>query len=346
MEILSDLTGKPIVLNEMESLLAQNMQRKIMNDLGYNIDITMLTTVIKKVTEQKFFSVRPSEYLPVRVGEGAWSSQLTTFRSFDIAGDFETGLLNTGADNARMAQADAGVDALSIQVFNWAKSINWTIMDLFQAAKAGNWDLVTAKERSRKRNWDLGIQRIAFLGADGMNGPNGKCKGLLNQTNIEINSTLIGVPLKEMTPAQLKVFLAEIIGLYRAQNNYTAMPTHFIIPEDDYLGLASQSSPQFPLKSTLTLLLEAFQAVTRNAQFQILPLAYAQIGRGMVDANRYTLLNYDEESVRMDIPVDYTATLANSLDNFNFQNAAYGQFTGVGVYRPLELMYFDHTPVP
>jgi hypothetical protein len=54
----------------------------------------------------------------------------------------------------------------------------------------------------------------------------------------------------------------------------------------------------------------------------------------------YTLLNYDEEALRMDIPVDYTNTLANSLDNFNFQNVAYGQFTGVVAYRPLEIFQF------
>jgi hypothetical protein len=44
----------------------------------------------------------------------------------------------------------------------------------------------------------------------------------------------------------------------------------------------------------------------------------------------------------MDIPVDYTNTLANSLDNFNFQNVGYGQFTGVQTYRPLELLYFSY----
>ncbi len=58
----------------------------------------------------------------------------------------------------------------------------------------------------------------------------------------------------------------------------------------------------------------------------------------------YSLYNYDEESLRMDIPVDYTNTLANSIDNFSFQNVGYGQFTGVLAYRPLELMYFDAPP--
>ena len=41
------------------------------------------------------------------------------------------------------------------------------------------------------------------------------------------------------------------------------------------------------------------------------------------------------------LQVDYTNTLANSLDNFNFQNVGYGQFSGVQAYRPLELLYFQ-----
>ena len=44
----------------------------------------------------------------------------------------------------------------------------------------------------------------------------------------------------------------------------------------------------------------------------------------------------------MDIPLDYTNTLANSIDNFAFQNAGYGQLTGCLSYRPLEMLYFQY----
>ena len=49
----------------------------------------------------------------------------------------------------------------------------------------------------------------------------------------------------------------------------------------------------------------------------------------------------EEESLNMAIPVPYTSTVANSINNFSFQNVAYSQFTGVNVLRPLELLYFD-----
>lgn len=346
--------GQPIVLTEEERYHAEMMQQEInrrfypqlKNALGYEIPITTLTTIMKKVSEQKFFEIAPADYLPVVVGEGAWSSNLTTYRSFSLAEQFETGIINTGGGNARLAVATAGVDALNRRVFNWAKSIGWSIFELQQAAKAGNWDLVTSLEKSRKMNWDLGIQRVAFLGAEGNNAANGTCLGLLNQPGITVDATLITKPLKSMSPTELKAFQEAAIERYRANCNRTAWPTHFIIPESDYNGLASQSSENFPIKSVLALLEEAFQLITRNKNFKILPLAYGDANYNNLGVQRYVFLRYDDESIRMDVPVDYTNTLANSIDNFSFQNAGYGQFTGAQAIRPLELLYAGYTPTP
>ncbi len=352
--VICNSKGEPITLTKQEQHLADYLQRqmneKFSNSLGYEVSITTLTTIMKKITEQKFFEIAPADYLPVRVGEGTWSSNLLTYRSFDIADEFETGVINTGGGNARLASADAGVDSLSIKVSNWAKAIGWSIFDLELAAKSGNWDLVTAKEKARKRNWDLGIQRVAFLGARGLNGTGGSCTGLLNQAGITVNSAattatpVIPQAISAMSPSALKTFCMLLIEAYRSNCQRTAWPTHFIIPESDYNGLASQASPQFPIKSTLQLIEEMFQVITRNKNFKILPLAYGDTAYSGFTYQQYVLLNYDEESLRMDIPLDYTNTLANSLDNFSFQNVGYGQFTGVLAYRPLEMMYFQYTP--
>lgn len=337
MKILNS-KGEEIKLNKRETLISNRLQQ-IANSLGYEVNITTLTTIMKKISEQKFFEIAPADYLPIRVGEGAWSTNLVTYRSFQMGDEFETGVINMGSNNTRLASADAGVDSLSIKVQNWAKTIGWNIFDLEIAAKAGNWDLVTSKEKARKRNWDLGIQRIAFLGA---RGDQGNCLGLLNQSGITVNTTVITKAISTMSTAELKVFTAKLIEAYRDNCARTAWPTHLIIPESDYNGLASQASADFPIKSTLELLEEAFKLITRNASFKILPLAYGDAKYSDLGKQKYVLMNYDEESLRMDIPVDYTNTLANSLDNFMFQNVGYGQFTGVLAYRPLELMYFTY----
>lgn len=339
--------GEPITLTRQEAHLANHLQvemnKKFENSLGYEIPITTLTTIMKKISQQKFFEISPADFIPVVVGEGAWSSNLTTYRSFDMADEFETGMVNTGGQNSRLATADAGVDSLNILVYNWAKTIGWNIMDLELAAKSGNWDIVTAKEISRKRNWDLGIQRVAFLGARGNNGVGGSCVGLLNQSGIAVNTTVIPKSLKSMSPTELSLFQQSVIEAYRSNNNRTAWPSIFVIPESDYNGLAAQAAPEFPVVSKLKLLEDAFKVITRNPSFKILPLAYADAAYSGFAYQQYVLLNYDEESIRVNVPVPYTNTLANSLDNFSFQNVGYGQFTGVTTLRPLEVMYFQYT---
>lgn len=336
--------GEAILLNEREARIA-NVNQMLCNALGYEIDITTLTTIIKKITEQKFFEIAPADYLPVRVGERAWSSNLTTYRSFQLADDFSTGVINTGSNNDRMARADAAVDSLNIKVLNWAKQIGWSLFDLQLAAKSGNWDLVTAKEKARKRNWDLGIQRIAFLGLSG----DANVLGLFTQAGVTNNTSFLSGPISQLSVVDLKAFCAGVLDLYRTNCNRTAWPTHFTIPESDYLGLASPASAQFPIKSVLEQLEETFKIMTKNSNFKIQPCAYADLAyhtdiSALVGKNVYALYNADEESLRMDIPVDYTNTLANSIDNFNFQNVGYGQFTGALAYRPAEMLYLTLTP--
>lgn len=350
--VICNSKGEAIKLSPQELYHAKWLQRQVNdrfgNSLGYEVPITTLTTVVKKVSEQKYFEISPADYMPIVVGNGTWSSNLTTFRSFHASDSFESGLINTGTDNARLSTSKAAIDALNIKVNNWAKEIGWTIFDLEQAAKSGNWDLVSELEVARKTNWDLGIQRIAFLGAKGQNGVGGSVLGLFNQAGVTFNSTLITKALKSMSYTELATLMQSIIAQYRINCSYTSFPTHFIIPEDDFNGLATQSSPQFPVKSILQLLEESMAVMTRNKGFKILPCAYASAanaGGALVQgatSSLYTLLKYDEKSLRMDIPLDYTSTLAMSVNNFQFQNAGYGQFTGVLAYRPLEMFYMGY----
>lgn len=336
--------GEAILLNEREYALSQTLQeqydRQFKNSLGFELPITTLTAISKRVVEQKFFQLMPADYMPVRVGENAWSSNIVTYRDYSVSDNFEKGIINLGQDQGRLASASSAIDSLTIPVNNWAKDIHWTIPELQMAAKSGNWDVVTSKERARKKNWDLGIQKIAFLGSSTQS----NILGLLNQTGVtaNVNSLLTG-NINALSPTNFSTFVSQVIELYRANCNRTAMPTHFIIPEADYNGLTVPVSASFPMNSMLEYLTKAFRTATGNPNFKILPNAYGNIGNNTLGVNRYVLLNYDEDSVRMDIPVDYTNTQQNSINGFQFQNVGYGQFTGVLAYRPLEMYYIDHS---
>lgn len=345
-DIILDKKGNPIILTAKEQMLANHLQhvnKPIWNALGYEVPITTLTTVMKKITLQKFFEISPADFMPVRVGQGSWSSSLLTYRTFDIADDFTSGIINTGGNNSRLASADTGVDAVPIKVNNWAKSIGWTIMDLEQAARAGNWDLVTSKEESRKKNWDLGIQKLAFLGVPGVDA----IRGWYTLPGVTINTTLITQPIKNMDAAALNVFLQNLVNTYRDNARRTAWPALFAIPESDYLGLAAPSSSEFPIKSKLELIEETLKVMTKNPNFKVMPNAYGDAQyhsdiASIAGKQCYVMSSYDEKSLRLDIPVDYTNTLANSIDNFSFQNVGYGQFTGAGVYVPRETIYYQY----
>lgn len=336
--------GEPVVLNALEQKHADYVGSQIKN-AGYEVDITTLSQIMRTVVEQKFFKVAPADYMPVKVGEGAWSRSLTTFRSFSLGDDFSTGIIGAGSNAARQAMADTQVDAINVAQVPWAKSISWSIFDLQEASRSGNWDLITAKEKARKTNWDLGIQKVAFLGLqDDLN-----VRGLLTQSDVTVNTALLGANfISGMTDAEFTTFCTGVYDAFRSNANYTCEPTHFVIPEADYNGLSAPYSASFPLKTKLQHLQEMFAMLTMNPNFKILKLAYGnraihKTAAGGSDVHKYALYNYDEDSMNMNIGVNYTSTLANSFDSFQFQNTAYGMFTGLKAFRSNEMLYLTST---
>jgi hypothetical protein len=342
------IDGKPIFLTAAETKRAHFWENMIQNSLGAEINITTLTTIVRAVSQQKFYTVPFAKFVPVNIGEGAFSTQLTTWRSFVLGDSFETGIIDTGSNSTRLAQGDAGVDAQNLKVLNWAKEIGWNVIELQYAQKTGSWDLITAKEVSRKTNWDLGIQRIAFLGANGENGASGVCTGLLNNPGTVYDTTLLGagntITGLAATPQNLSNFITNALTRYRNQCSGTAMPSLLAVPESDYLGFGTASSATYPIKSIMQYLLENFRELTGNPNFQILPCRYAMAENNTIGGaggtNVYTMLNYDDKSIRMNLPVDYTPTTAQTLNGFQYQNVAFGQFTGVQVLRQAELFQF------
>jgi hypothetical protein len=170
---------------------------------------------------------------------------------------------------------------------------------------------------------------------------------------LTINTSLISAALSGLNAANFATFVQTLISTYFTATASTQMPTTFVIPYSDFLGLQTMTpnvigagEGTFPI-SKLDFLLRAFKAATQNPNFEIKPLAYCDKENNSTRINVgtgkqcYILFNKDPESIRMDIPVDYTTTQPNSVNNFQFQNVGYGQYTGVGVYRNLEVLYFQ-----
>lgn len=326
-------------LNDRELAVTERMTNALSDQMGYVVDITTLTAILRSVSEQKFYQIPFADYVPVKMGtEAAWAEDVLAFREHLINNQFEKGYIDTAVEG-RLATADATVDSIRVKARVWAKELSWSLPEIGYASRTGVWDVVTAKEKARRKGWDLGLQETVFLGTK-----DGILKGALNLPDVTIDSgTLVVAPLSTMTTAQFNTFVAKALQAYQSNAGYTAYPDFLWVPQDDYNGLAAPSSGDYPIKSRLQLLEETFQTITRNPNFKILPLAYSVVANsnGVLTKNRYVFGRYDEDTFRMDVPVDYTVTVANTVEGFTFRNVGYGQHTGVLALRPQELLYMD-----
>lgn len=313
---------------------------------GFKYAIDTLSFIKAEITDQKFYEVNFADFIPVRVGRGNWNDQIFTNLSITSGGNFAQGIVDTSTNN-RFSTMDAAVSKKAQDVKFWAKQIVYNIGEIQQALQANNWDPVMEKERSRKINYDLGLQEVAFLGLKGFTG----VTGLLNNADATVNTSLITEPISGMDATELSTFVGALISTYFTATNSTAMPTHFVIPYTDYLALATPfpgmfgaSAATFPV-SRLEYLLKAFKEQTQNPNFKVMPLAYCEAARNAgvgINKQCYALYRYDPRSLLMEVPISYTTTAVGTQNNFSFQNIGYSRFSGMGLFRNLELLYFRY----
>lgn len=335
--------NKGLLIENAKDRLQKDVN-KIANASGFKVDIDTLTEIKAEVVKQKFYEVAPSGFMPVVVGEGAWSDELLTYKSGSVADPFEAGLIAAGSSNAaRDSMSETAVEAVKVPVKYWKRAFTYNLVELNQASRSGNWSLVEAKEEARFKSWQLGIQKVAFLGLSDVG-----VSGLLTQADVTSNTSLITKKISDMNASEFQALLAGLFGAYNVNADSTAMPDTFVLPTDDYLGLVSSIDETYPLKSRLERLSEAGKLATMNPAFEIMPLAYAQadknsefLGSGS-GLSRYILYRRsDRQSLRMDVPVDYTQTITDTVSGFDYSSVAYGGFTGCKAYRPKEMLYFD-----
>lgn len=310
-----------------------------MNQIGYKIDIDTLTDIKDKITTQKFYKVKPSDFMPIKVGRSAFMDQQLTYKDYSIGEDFEAGIIENGSNAQRLSQVDAQIEGILTPIKPWAKRLEYNLFELANASKSGNWSLIEAKERSRVKNWQLGIQKTAFLGL----ASDSTITGLLNNASVNSNTAIITADISGLSAANFSTFVKSILAAYYSNSASTTLPNTFLMPTDDYLGLGVPVSSSFPNVSQLDYLTKTFKQMTGNENFEIKPLTYCQQEQNSLTLNRYVLyVRDDEETMVMDLPVDYTTTVQDTINGFEYQSVAYGQFTGCNIYRPKEVLYFDY----
>lgn len=309
---------------------------------GYQYLIDTLSEIRAGVIEQKFYKVAPADFMPVDVGYAAWADEIVQNLTFQTGGGFHEGDMDSSYDTSRLAHVDAALAPIRMPVNTWGKQATWTLADIAKAART-NWDIIEGKMKSLKTDWDLGTQGVAFLGHPVIS----EMTGLLNDSEVNINTSLITVPVSSMTETQFNAFVSGLLKAYFANSNDTeASPDTLVMPASDYLGLVNAVSASFPNISKIEFLTNALAKATDNPNFKIKPLAYAQATRNAdagINKNRYVLYKNDPETMKMTIPVDFTLGEAGTANNFNWDQVAYGQYSGCLINRKREVLYLDET---
>lgn len=316
------------------------------SSLGYRYTIQTTTLIQPRISRQKFYEIPWADYIPTRVGQGAYLEEIKTNVEYDSAGDFESGIQGTG-QNTRIAQVSSGLAPVSYKIKTWVKGYQYSVVELEKALRSDNWNVMEGKHKALVKNWQLGLQRIAFLGS--YTDPTG-VPGLASNAQVNATSGVITTKISAMTYTQFGALVAALMADYFTNSNSTVYPTHFAIPQSDWNGLAVPINPQFPVPGSMMIdyLRMAFVEITGNPNFTIYPCAYLDQANNLgvwtaLGTYRYILYRKDEETAVMDVPIDLTQLAPNTADNFNWNGVAFGQFTGVQIIRVPEFRYYDHT---
>lgn len=318
--------------------------KQFLNSLGSEQSITTLTAILPTIIEQKFYEIPISDYVPVEVGTGnPFSASLFNWTTGIKGGDFETGLMNMASNDSGKNSDDIFVEPISRKVISWKKDVNYNIIQEATFSQGTqNMDLIQAKYKARKKEYDLGIQKMAFFG---LASNTTDFAGLFNQSGVTINTTLITKKLSLMTAAEFNAFVGKLVETYRVNCNRTAYPDTFLIPEDDYNGLANQMSETYPMRTKMEVLQQVLDNTVPNKKVKVLPSAYgmSSYNSAVINKDRYVLYNKQADSVILNVPLDFTVTLPGTANGFDYTSAAYSRFTGVTALRPLEMLYIDLT---
>ena len=216
------------------------MKAELTNDVGgYQVPIDTLTQIAREITTQVFYGsdLKITDYLPVVIGQGAFSQSLLTFKTGSTGNQFKQNIFRSG-QNSSMTQANTQIEAATLEILNFAQGQTYSLFEMKQAAMYGNFDVIAAKEEARKTVYDQGILQTAFVGVPefGQFGLVNQPLGTLSDT-IAPNTTIIPKPIGTMDADEINTLVGALIYTYYKNNGYTRKPSKFIIPTSDYFTL-------------------------------------------------------------------------------------------------------------
>lgn len=299
--------------------------------------VDTLTTIQEKVLEAKYYTTPfpLTDYVKMDVGRGAYGTSIFQFATAYTGSTFEQSIINpasTGVHNN--ATSDIRIDGISIKNNFFRNDYSVSNEELRMAAAGRvSFDIVEQKEKARKKMWDLGIQKSHFLGV-------GDNQGLLNQSGVTVNTSLLPTGIALLSVAEIKNFAANAISTYYNQTKGTYFPNRWLMPSDAYMQLGVPYGNTFGMPTLLEVFENAFKKAGAPADFKIVHTIYAN-NAATTTYGRHVLYNNDEENIIRYIPKPYTPHPLFPMGSLDMISQAEGQFTGVQVKKPETVLYID-----
>lgn len=310
--------------------------------------VDTITDIVAGVIETKYYELAGqslTDFVNIDAsGRGAYAGQIFQFTSAYVGSPFKQCIINpasTGIHND--ATADIAVDGITQKVNFYRQKYSISNEGLkMAAANRVAFDIIEQKEKARKKCWDLGLQDTLFLGLG-----DGRTLGLLNQTGVTVNTSLIPAAINAMTVAQLKTFAGTALATAFAESNQTIMPNRWCMPTSEYLALGVPYGDTFGMPTVKDVLETAFKAAGAPDDFKIVHSIYNEAGTAPSSTGgaRHAFYNTDPDNVIMHTPVPYRPLPLFPQGALDMISDAEGQFTGVWLKRPTSMLYVDE-PTP
>lgn len=301
--------------------------------------ITTQTQIVAGVIDTKYYELLGqslSDFVPFDVGTAADNLSLFQYTSEYVGNDFKSGLVDVNNGLQQNALSDIAISGFNVKINFWRHDYKISAEQLAVGQKnAVAFSIIEAKEKARKKVWDLGLQDVLFNGLG-----DGETYGINNQPNVTVNTSLLPVKVTAMTAAQVKTFASSVVNTYLTNNNTTQLPNRWLMPTNEFVGLGVPVDPTYPLKTLRDVLEEAFKAAG-CVDFKIVHSTYNNTADSTGLLGRHVFYHYDPESIRMFVPKDYTPSALFPMNGLDMISVAQGQFTGVVVFRPKEVLYAD-----
>jgi hypothetical protein len=303
---------------------------------GYTQILSTLSQVLPEILSQKRYEVNPTLFVPFVEGQAPWLDESLMFTSGISSEDPEAGIVSMSNSAPQDDAVDIEISAIRNKRFFWRRSKFYSVNQIQQFSKLGVLgSLVEEKEKATLKVYDILVQRTAFMGAHGGT-------GLLNNPDVAINAALITAPISTLSVADFNGLAGKMVAAFRNANFGTAFPDTLAISETDFFGLSNFPDATYPIKTRIEILEDAFKLVTMNPSFKILPNRYSESGVVTSSKSTYALYRRSPDVLRLEQPVPYTVTNANTANGFNFATVSYAQLSNVWVLRPLEMLYLQY----